>query len=339
MFESTFIIAEAGSNHSGNLSMAIEMIHAAKESGADAIKFQYFSLENLFAPKYYRETLSLPDNSWEDEIRKLSFKDKWNARLYEESKKIGITYFSTPFSLEAVDKLNPFVPFYKVASGDITNLPLLKKIGSTGKGIFMSTGASTISEIDMAIDTLRNFNLPFICIMHCIILYPTPLNMLNLGFIKTLSKRYSLPVGFSDHSRDIEAAPLAVALGAKAIEKHFTLNKNLKGADHKNSLDPKEFKIFVNKIRESETIIDGSDRVMSEREEKERIFARRSIYAKKNIKKGESITYDKVTFLRPNIGIGVEKIYKVIGKRAKVNISKGALLNPDMIDYNYDKNI
>jgi len=334
MFEKTFIIAEAGANHNGDLTQAIEMIHAAKESGANAIKFQYFSLENLFAPEYYSATLNLKDNFWKNEIKKLSFKDNWNIRLYEESKKIGITYFSTPFSIDAVDKLNPFVPFFKVASSDITNLLLLEKIGSTGKGIFISTGASTISEVDRAVETLKKYNLPFICIMHCIMLYPTPLNLLNLGFIKTLSKRYSSIIGFSDHTKGINAAPIAVALGAKAIEKHFTLNKNQEGADHKNSLNPKEFENLVKQIRETEILIDGNERVVSEMEKKERIYARRSIYAKINIKKGDTITLKNITFLRPNIGIGAEEANIIIGKKAKININKGSLIKIDMIDDN-----
>jgi len=332
MFEQTYIVAEAGANHNGELTKAVELIHAAKESGADAIKFQYFSLNELFAPEYYRKTLGLTDNSWEKIIKKLSFKDEWNNRLYEVAKKIGITYFSTPFSLMAVEKLNPYVPFFKIASSDITNLALIEKIGNTGKGTFISTGASTINEIDRAVETLKKYNLPFICIMHCIMLYPAASEFLNLGFIKTLSERYGLPVGFSDHTLGMDAALLAVALGAKAIEKHFTLDKNLKGADHKNSLNPKEFNQFTQKIRDVEISIDGHRRVISENEEKERIYARRSIYVKTNINKGDKISLNNITLLRPNIGIGAENIDKIIGKKAKRNISKGELLNYDMIE-------
>ncbi len=327
MFNKTFIIAEAGANHNGDINLAKELIHAAKESGADAIKFQDFNLASLFSIDTYIKILNI-NPSWQKEIERISFKKEWHKILHEEAKKVDIQYFITPFSLDSVDNADPYVPFYKVASGDITFKSLLKKIGEKNKGIFISTGASNIEEIDRAIKTLESYNPPWICIMHCIMLYPTPYELLNLGFITTLIQRYKkYYVGFSDHSTGIEAPSIAVSLGARVIEKHFTTDKRLQGADHKNSLNPDEFKMMVNLIRKTEEMINGQKRKFTEKEEKERIYARRSIYAKRFIKQGEIISENDLIFLRPNIGIGAEEVDKIVGKKAKTDIYNGSLIN------------
>jgi len=331
MFEKIFIIAEAGINHNGNLDTAIELIHKAKESQADAIKFQDLSLHSLFAIKEYERVLGLKDKSWQNNIIPLSFKSEWHEIISKEAFKTNITYFSTPYSLEAVDLLDPWVPFYKVASGDITYTKLLEKIGMKKKGIFISSGSSYIDEIDNAINTLNKYNLPFICIMHCIMLYPAPVTSLNLNFIDTLKNRYNLPVGFSDHTSGIDSIPLIVGKGVKVIEKHFTLDSNQEGCDHRHSLNPVDFKKFVDKIRLCEMILGSKEKVITEKEKMERTYARRGIYAKKDIKKGEKITFDKITFLRPNVYIGAEKVNEIVGKIVKDDIIKGAPLKYSMV--------
>ncbi|MCK5569182.1 MAG: N-acetylneuraminate synthase family protein [Spirochaetes bacterium] len=330
MFEKVFIIAEAGSNHNGDLGTAVELVHRAKEAGADAIKFQDFSLHLLVSIDYYGKTLGL-DNSWQKGIISNTFRQEWHKTIALEAEKTNIIYFSTPFSLEAVDLLDEFVPFYKIASCDITFYPLLKKAASKGKGIFISTGASYIEEIDKAVQILKQYELPFICIMHCVMLYPASYSSLNLSFIDLLTERYNLPVGFSDHSPGIDAALLSIGKGVKVIEKHFTLNRDQDGNDHKNSLSPEGFKELVNKTRLYEKMLGKRQKIISERESKERIYARRGIYAGRNLKKGERLTLDKLAFLRPNISNGVEKLDDLLDNILNTDIQKGAPINSSMV--------
>ena len=247
MFEKVFIIAEAGSNHNGDLKTAIELVHRAGESGADAVKFQDFTLQSLFSATHYEQALGLKDKGWRLAVEQLSMKPEWHDTLASAAQTAGIHYFSTPFSMEAVDSLDDFVPFYKVASGDITHSSLLVKIASKGKGVFLSTGASRLDEIEAAVEILDRRDLPFICIMHCIMLYPPPDESLHLNFIDTLGSRFDRTIGFSDHSLDAEASIIAVSKGVRAVEKHFTLDSEQSGADHHNSLDPMGFKEFVRK--------------------------------------------------------------------------------------------
>lgn len=340
MFEKIFIVAEAGSNHNGSLDTAVELVKRAKEADADAIKFQDFSLDSLFSPEYYEKSIGLKNSIWQKEIDMYTFKPEWHEIISEEAKKSDIIYFSTPFSLDAVNTLDRYVPFYKIASGDITFIPLLEKVSKKGKGVFISTGASYLEEIDNAIRILSQYNIPFICLMHCIMLYPAPPFSINLNFIDTLKERYNLPVGLSDHTLGIDASLLAVGKGIKAIEKHFTLNKNQQGSDHRNSLDPDEFALLVKKVRLYEKMLGKSERVISERESKERIYARRGIYAKKNLKKGERLTPEKVDLLRPNISVGAEKIKDLMNKILITDVRKGAPIEYSMVSENeFDKNV
>jgi len=333
MFEKVFIIAEAGSNHNGKLDTALQLVRSAKEAGADAIKFQDFSLNSLFSVSYYQKVLGLDDQKWTEEIKKLSFNPDWQRKISEEAEKMGIVYFSTPFSLESVDILEPNVPFYKIASGDITFTMLLEKVASKGKGVFLSTGASTVEEIDRALEILKRSSLPFICLMHCIMLYPAPLSSLNLNFIDFLLNRYKLPVGFSDHSRGCEAALWAVAKGAIAIEKHFTLDPSQPGADHANSLSPEMFKELCQKIRECEQALGEKDKIITEREYRERIYARRGIYARKNLKKGDILDLNDVAFLRPRFKAGAEEFHSIVGKKLISDIRKGEPLEINDVEH------
>ena len=331
MFEQVFIIAEAGSNHNGNLKTAIELVHQAGRAGADAIKFQEFSLYSLFSVKYYKQALRLKDDTWQKEIVANTFKSEWHEIIFKEAKRTGIVYFTTPFSPEFVDIIDEYVPFYKIASCDITFRPLLEKIAEKGKGVFISTGASYIDEIDRAVQILKGYNLPFICIMHCIMLYPAPYSSLNLNFLETLSQRYNLPVGFSDHSSGIDAVLLSIGKGARTIEKHFTLNKNQEGTDHKNSLSPEELSLLVKKIRLCEEMLGTRQRVISEKENRERTYARRGIYAKKNLKKGDRLTLESLSFLRPNISIGAERVTDLLGKIVIKDVLKGMPIDFSMV--------
>ncbi len=332
MFEKIFLIAEAGSNHNGDLDTALELVRQAAWAGADAVKFQCFSLDSLFAPEQYETVLKLKNSGWQNEIHKYAFQSDWHKVIASEAEKAGITYFTTPFSLDCVEQIDPLVPFYKIASCDISFSNLLKKIGSKRKGVFLSTGASYIQEIDRAVETLRAFSLPFICIMHCVALYPAPFDTLNLRFIQTLSNRYQLPVGFSDHSKGINAPVFAAGAGAVAIEKHFTLNKTQQGADHKNSLAPDEFKSLVEKIRLFEKAMGSEKKRITPREARERVFARRGIYSRRALQKGTRLTYEKLCFLRPNVSLGVERVEEILGKRLAMDVPKQHPIDPSMIE-------
>ena len=330
MFEKVFIIAEAGSNHNGDLQTAIELVHRAGESGADAVKFQDFTLQSLYSPVHYEETLGLKDKSWRHTVEQLSVKLEWHDPLADAAQQTGIHYFSTPFSMEAVDSLDEWVPFFKIASGDITHSSLLEKVACKGKGVFLSTGASRIDEIERAVDILDKHDLPFICIMHCIMLYPPPDDTLHLNFIDTLKTHFNQPIGFSDHSPDGEAAVIAVSKGACAVEKHFTLDRNQSGADHKNSLDSSGFKDFTQKIRRCERMLGDSGRPIGEKEGRERVYARRGIYAVKDLKKGDQVTPDKVRFLRPRLGAGAEDFERLKNGVLDTDVTRGNKLDQSM---------
>jgi len=330
-FDKVFVIAEAGSNHNGSLDTAVELVRQAARCKADAIKFQEFSLESLFSREHYSAVLNLKNREWERHVRECAFRSEWRETILREARSNGITYFSTPFSTEIVDEIDPFVSLYKIASCDITFSQLIKKIASKGKGVFISTGASQLEEIDHAVSTLRDFNLPFLCLMHCIMLYPPTPDQLHLNFIQTLKERFGLPVGFSDHSAGLDAALCAVAKGACAIEKHFTLDKKQEGADHSNSLDPGELRTLIQKIRLFEQMLGSHERPISEREVMERVYARRSLYAARNVKKGKRISEDDLCSLRPNIAVGTEHIDEVIGRKALRDIARGEPIDLSMI--------
>jgi N,N'-diacetyllegionaminate synthase len=323
MQENIFVIAEAGSNHNGELETALELVRKAAEAGADAVKFQDFALDSLFAVDEYTETLGIGDRGWTKHVNRVSVPESWHDAIAEEARRQGIRYFSTPFSIEAVDTLDGFIPFYKIASCDITFHPLLERVASKGKGVFLSTGASSLEEIAEALRVLHPERLPFVCLLHCVMLYPAPPAALNLSFIDTLRERFGLPVGFSDHSEGTEAALVALGKGIRAIEKHFTLDRSQSGADHAYSLDPGEFARLVGLIRRCEEMLGPPDRLITEKEAKERIYARRGIYAARDLKKGERITLDGLAFLRPNIGIGAEKARELEGKALMRDVRRG----------------
>jgi N,N'-diacetyllegionaminate synthase len=317
-----FIVAEAGSNHNGKLETALELVRQAARCGADAVKFQNYTLESLLSPSHYAKTLGLNGSAWQEQVRDLSFKTQWHGAIFEEAKRNDIVYFTTPFSTGIVDAVDRYVPFYKIASGDITFYPLLKKIASTGKGVILSTGASSLQEIEAAIRVLHGHELPFCCLMHCIMLYPPSDEQMDLNFIHTLAERFRLPVGFSDHSPGTEAALCAVAKGAWIIEKHFTLDKKQAGADHRNSLECGEFAELVRKIRSCERMLGSAHRTITDREAMERVYARRSLYAARDVKKGTSIEAEDLFCLRPNIAVGAERIDEVIGRKTKRDIGQ-----------------
>lgn len=318
---SVYIIAEAGVNHNGSLDLAKKLVDKAKESGADCIKFQTFVSGNLVSKNtnradYQRKQANIDETQLEM-LRKLelSFEDFIGLKKYCKDK--GISFVSTAFDLESVDFLNQLdMPFWKIPSGEITNLPYLIKIANTHKPIIMSTGMSTLEEIEDAMKVLYDNGANNITILHCTTEYPAPYNEVNLKSIGTLRKKFSLNVGYSDHTKGIEIPIAAAAMGATVIEKHFTLDRNMEGPDHKASLEPDELKSMVTAIRNVECAIGNGIKKPSESEMKNITIVRKSIIAKTDIKKGDIFTEDNITVKRPGNGISPMKWFEILGQES-----------------------
>lgn len=325
------IIAEAGVNHNGNIIIAKKMIDFAKEAGVDYIKFQTFIPENLVS-KYakkaeYQKITTASDESQLQMLRKLMLSKNEFIELSDYCKATSIGFISTPFDLESVDFLNSFnMDFWKVPSGEITNLPYLVEIAKTGKPIILSTGMSDLDEIDAALNVLHSNGAGKITLLHCNTQYPTPMEDVNLNAMLTLKDRYNCDVGYSDHTLGIEVPIAAVGLGATVIEKHFTLSSNMKGPDHKASLEPKEFKSMVSAIRNIEKALGTGNKVASPSETENKDIARKSIVASRMIKKGEVFSKDNITTKRPGSGISPMRWYNVIGAVAKRDFQEDELI-------------
>lgn len=319
-----FIIAEAGVNHNGDINIAKKLVDKAKEAGVDAIKFQTFRAENLVtkeAPKaeYQKETTG--DGSQFEMLKKLalSLEDHIILKKYCEEK--GIMFISTPFDFESVDLLEKTdVSLYKVSSGDLTNLPLLSYIANKNKPIILSTGMANLGEVEEAVETISKAGNDRTILLHCTSNYPTAYEEVNLRAMLTMKEAFKLPVGYSDHTIGIEVPIAAVALGAKVIEKHFTLDKNMEGPDHKASLEPYELKMMVNSIRNIELAMGDGIKRCNKSEENTKSVARKSIVANRNINKDEIITINDVSFKRPEQGLKPKYIDLIIGKKARRNI-------------------
>ena len=330
-----FIIAEAGVNHNGKLSLAKKLIEAAKEAGVDAIKFQTFKAENLVTKntkmaKYQKRNTEREENQLEMLKRsELSYKDFIKLKKYCDKKKI--IFLSTPHSEDAIDFLEPLTPAYKIGSGDLTNIPFLKKIAKKKKPIILSTGMATLNEVKEAVKTIKKAGNNKIILLHCTTCYPCPFKEVNLKAILTLKKEFNLPVGYSDHTLGIVVPIMAVALGAAIIEKHFTLDKNLPGPDHKASLEPQELKEMVKLIRDTEKVLGSNIKKPTKSEEKIKKVVRKSIVARVGIPKNTKITKDVLIIKRPGTGIKPKYMKKVLGKRTKINIKKEDLIRWKMI--------
>ncbi len=319
-----FIIAEAGVNHNGNVIIAKKMIDAAKRAGVDAVKFQTFKAElfiSKFAPKApYQKKATGTAESQLEMVRKLELTKGAHIELMTHCKKSGLMFLSTPFDLESADVLKSLgLKIFKIPSGEITNLPLLKKIGGLKKKIIMSTGMSTLDEIKKAFDVVvkagtRKEN---ITLLHCNTEYPTPFEDVNLRAMLQLKDVFKVDVGYSDHTTGIEVSIAAVALGATVIEKHFTLDKNMHGPDHQASLEPKELSDMVKAIRHIEKALGSLDKKPSPSEIKNILIARKSIVAARDIQKGEIFTEKNLAVKRPATGLNPMLWDQVAGRKAK----------------------
>lgn len=327
---SVYIIAEAGVNHNGSFALACKLVDAAKEAGADCIKFQTFKSEDLVsrsAKKAEYQKMTTGDSSQQDMLKKLELSFDEFIQLKNYCEKVGICFLSTPFDFDSIDFLDSInMPFWKVPSGEVTNLPYLLAIAKTRKPIVMSTGMCTLQEIRAAIDVLQANGAKEIKLLHCNTEYPTPFEDVNLKAMQTMRDEFQVEVGYSDHTKGIEVPIAAVSLGATIIEKHFTLDRNMEGPDHKASLEPQELADMVCCIRNIEKALGSGDKMPSPSEKKNIAVARKSIVAKSKIKAGDTLTENNITVKRPGTGISPMKWFEVLGTKAVKDFDEDELI-------------
>lgn len=325
------IIAEAGVNHNGDLETAKKLALVAKQCGADIVKFQTAQLSSLVSryarmADYQKENIG-QDMSQQEMLKKLLLTYEEFTILSEYCKEIGIKFLSTPFDIESIHFLNELgCDIWKVPSGEITNLPYLLEIAKTKKPIIMSTGMCQLDEIERAIKTLKHNGSGDISLLHCTTEYPAPYEEVNLKAMNTLKETFGAEVGYSDHTKGIEVPVAAVAMGATIIEKHFTLDKNMEGPDHKASLEPDELAQMVQSIRHIEKALGDGVKAPTPSERKNIQIARKSIVAKCNIKKGDVFTQDNITTKRPGNGISPMKWFEVLGQVAMRDYAEDELI-------------
>lgn len=331
------IIAEAGVNHNGDMGLAYKMIDEAKAAGADIIKFQTGKPENVmsrFAQKAeYQKVTTGSEESQLEMCKKFELEYEDYVSLKEYCEKVGIHFLSTPFDLESVDFLEGLgCDLWKIPSGEITNLPYLIKIAKTHKPIIMSTGMCMLEEVEAAVEVLNTHGAGEISLLHCTTEYPTPYEDVNLKAMLTLQEKFHLKVGYSDHTKGIEVPVAAVAMGASIIEKHFTLDKNMEGPDHKASLEPDELCSMVRQIRNIEKALGTGDKQPAKSEMKNIEIARKSIVAACDIKAGTVFTEDNLTVKRPGSGISPMKWFEVLGRKASRDYCEDELIDKEGID-------
>ena len=331
-----FIIGEAGVNHNGQLNIAKKLVDAAVYAGVDAVKFQTFKSEGVttrnaqiadYAKKNIRKNLKQLDMIKKYE---LSYEDFIVLKKYCDKK--NIIFLSTPHSFDAIDFLESIVPAYKFGSGDITNIPTLKYAAKKGKPIILGTGMSTMKEVKQAVNTIKSEGNNQIIALHCTTNYPCPLDEVNLNAMITMQEKLDCIIGYSDHTLGVTVPIMAITLGAVVIEKHFTLNRNLPGPDHKASLEPEELKKMVTEIRNAEKALGIYEKKPTKSEEKLMKLVRKSIVAEKEIKKGSIIEKHMITFKRPGTGLPPTEINKIIGKKANRHIIKDEIFKLDMVE-------
>jgi len=329
-----FIIAEAGVNHNGDMELAYELVHAAKAAGADAIKFQSFksslSISKNALKADYQKISTSPSGSQLEMVRKLELSVENHRMLLSECDRVGIKFFSTAFDRPSIDLLEELnvLDIVKIPSGEITNLPYLRYLCRRRKPVLLSTGMCNIGDIDNAIDVIEGLGTPreMITVLHCTTEYPTPMEDVNLLAMVNIGKAFGVHVGYSDHTPGIEVPIAAVALGATVIEKHFTLDRNLPGPDHRASLEPGELKAMVQGIRNIEKALGDGIKRPSPSELKNKPVARKSIVAAHPIKAGEAFSEENLMAKRPGTGISPMRWDDVIGRTASRDFSEDELI-------------
>jgi len=335
MRKHVLIIAEAGVNHNGSIKMAKQLIDVATEAGADIVKFQTFKAGKLVSKaarqaEYQKANLKNSDDSQYNMLKRLELDEAMHIELIDYCQQKGITFLSTGFDEESVDMLDRLgVPFYKIPSGEITNKPYLQHIARKLKPVVISTGMADLNEIKEALDVLtgEGLDLSMITVLHCNTEYPTPMEDVNLKAMLTIKETFKVKVGYSDHTKGIEVAIAAVAMGAEVIEKHFTLDRNLPGPDHKASLEPDELKAMVSAIRNIELAVSGSGvKEPSNSEKPNKTIARKSIHLAMHVKVGETIQSSHLIMKRPGDGISPMLIEQIVGKIASKDLQEDTKL-------------
>lgn len=333
-----FIIAELSANHGGDISIAIETIKAAKRAGADAIKLQTYTAGTLTIDSDKDYFKIDKDTLWDGKTLYELYKEahtpwEWHQTLFDTARAEGLICFSSPFDFSAVDFLEKLdVPAYKIASFEIQDIPLIEYTASKGKPMIMSTGIAEEKDIALAVETCRNAGNNDITLLKCTSSYPAPLELANLKTITDLKERFKVEVGFSDHTYGWLAPTIAVSLGAKIIEKHFILNRSIESPDSDFSLDEKEFKEMVSKVRDTEKLLGKVSYELSERVQKNRKFAR-SLFVVKDGKKGDVITAEHVKSIRPGYGLHPRYYKEIIGKKFLKDVERGEPLASNMVEF------
>ena len=328
--EPCFVIAEIGANHNRSLNLAKEMIDAAVEAQADAVKFQIYSAETLYSQKTPRHS-NYKKNLWEL-IKEIETPRDWLSELKSYCLKKDIIFFATPFDYQAVDELDELSDLFKVASFEIVDLQLIDYIARKGKPIIISTGLANMEEIEDAYVTCLKAQNPNIAFLQCASIYPAPARIMNLKAMKTMSKGFDVITGLSDHTQGIHISVAAAAMGARIIEKHYTLDRKMEGPDHPFAIEPEELKELVRQIRDVESAFgDGLKLGPSDDEKEYYQKARRSIHAKTDIPKGTIITSEMLEVKRPGLGIKPKYIDVVVGRRALEDIEADRWITWDVI--------
>lgn len=331
-----YVIAEAGVNHNGDIGVARELVKAAAESNADAIKVQTFIAEDVTAPTarkavYQLETTSKKESQLEM-LRSLELPREAHAELQELCRDLGVAFVSTPFDTKSVDLLDELgVPFIKIGSGEVTNLPFLEYVARKGRPIVLSTGMSTLAEVDEAVCAIERAGCTDLTLLHCVSNYPADPAAVNLRAMETMHQAWGHPVGYSDHTPGIAVAVAAAALGACVIEKHFTLDRTLPGPDHRASLEPGVFREMVDAIRTVERAMGDGRKAPAASEIETAAAARRSLVAARDIAPGETLREEDVAILRPGTGLPPSMLRYVLGCTTRTAIKAGALLELEML--------
>jgi N-acetylneuraminate synthase len=329
-----FVIAEAGVNHNGSLDLALQLVDAAKASGADAVKFQTFRADQLAtcsahkAP--YQERTTAKSESQFEMLQRLQLDAAAHRCLIDHCRNVGIQFLSSPFDTQSADLLATMnVPLYKVPSGEITNLPFLHHLARKSKPLILSTGMSTLGEVEEAVQVLQAAGTTQLTLLHCVTEYPAPYDEVNLRAMQTLKAAFGLPVGYSDHTSGIEIAIAAVALGAKVIEKHFTLDRSLPGPDHSASLEPVELRQMVTAIRHVEAALGTGIKAPAPCELPNISVARKSVVAARTLPTGHQLATGDLEIKRPGYGLAPKLLPALIGRTLRASVAKDEIINWD----------
>lgn len=330
-----FIIAELSANHNGSLDTAIETIKAAKRAGADAIKFQTYTADTITID-CDKDDFIIKDTIWGgrkiyDLYKEAHTPWEWHKELFEVAKEEGLVCFSSPFDKTAVDFLEELdVPAFKIASFEITDIPLIEYVASKGKPVIISTGIAEQSDIELALEACHRMGNQYIALLKCTSSYPAPINEANMAMVKDLAERYGVIAGLSDHTMGATVPVVATCFGAKIIEKHFILDRSIGGPDASFSMNEEEFAAMVKAVREAESAIGKVDYALTEKQEKGKDFSR-SLYVVKDIKAGEVITEENVRSIRPGFGLHPKYKPEVLNKRVDAFVKKGTRVSWEFI--------